>query len=202
MSGTSVIIQSQSGTWSGRPSSPVTGQQYFATDLGTGGALLTWNGSRWTGIIQYVDGSTYAPGSTTANTIVRSIFIPAGLLAANSQIDVTAQFQLSSTVAPTLRAYFDTTASGTANNFALFSAVATNQQQASMFKTIVNRNSLSSQLIRMTTTGAFSNEATTSASLVTSAVNTANDSYINFAIQKGAAADVANLVMTKIIIYL
>ena len=138
---------------------------------------------------------------SSTETIVKSQIIPAGILQTNSIIDVEILYQISySSGTIILRGFFDTTSSGTGNIFSTTS-INTNQLQASTSKQIVNRNSLTNQLVRFTTTGTFGQQGTTTGGLPTFSVNTANNSFINIAINRANTGNTINLVMTKILIY-
>lgn len=202
--GSAYILLPRSGTWANRPNSPFVGQVYFATDLGTSGALLTWNGTSWKGQIIYKNNAATGVGNTTANTIARSYLIPAGVATIDMVIDVRAYVVATATQVYSIRIYIDSTASGTTNLISQNLNVAANQTQGGITKRLFNNGSLTAQRSYLTTTGAFSLEQTTSSNPANTlfAVNTANDFYINFALQKGASGDAINFNLTELIINL
>jgi hypothetical protein len=175
---------------------------YFATDLGTNGTLLTWDGSAWRGRVVYKSGVSFGTGNTTNNTVVRSVQVPSGLMQANSSITFDAYFGASATQTYSLRVYMDSTASGTTNLLSQAASTATTIRQLSTSKTIFNRNATNSQQSYLTNNAGLSQQGSTTAndSSITFSLETANEFFINFAIQKGAAGDVITLNYSSVII--
>ena len=203
-----IVALNRSGTFATRPSTPFVGQMYFATDIGTNGTLFIWNGTIWRADnpITYLDNTTYTTAEISGTIIVKSQLIPAGILQPNSIIEVEVLYQHTyvSGNQLLLRGFLETTSTGQSNIIYTAGVSATNALQTSMVKQIVNRNSLTNQLIRYSTNGLVAiagTQATTA--LPTLTLNTANDVFFNFSINRnnGNAGNTANLVMTKILIY-
>lgn len=208
VSGGTIVALNRSGLYSARPSTPFIGQMYFATDIGTNGTIFVWNGSIWRADnpITYLDNTTYTTAEISGGVVVKSQLIPAGILQPNSIIEVEVLYQHTyvSGNQLLLRGFLETTNTGQTNTIYTAGVSATNALQTSMTKQIVNRNSLTSQLIRYSTNGLLAiagSQATTA--LPTLSLNTANDLYFNFTINRnnGNTGNTANLVMTKILIY-
>lgn len=94
-SSTPGIPVSSQGTFAARPTSPATGQQYLATDLGTG-VVIFWTGSKWkpdSGIATIGGSSTaHAHTGDTVETLLDSYAVPAGLVSSTGTLRVIAQF--------------------------------------------------------------------------------------------------------------
>ena len=202
--GSAYVLLPRSGTWAARPNTPFTGQIYFATDLGTSGALLMWDGTAWRGSVVFKNTVATGVGNTTNNTIARSYSIPAGLATADTTMDIRAYVIAAAAQVYSIRIYIDTTASGTTNLISQNLNVAANQTQAAIYKRLFNAGSLTAQRSYFTQTGAIGNESTISVSAGNTlfAVNTANAFFINFALQKGATGDAINFNLTELIINL
>lgn len=193
--GTTVSVVPRSGTWVNRPTDLFSGQVYFATDLGNGGSLLTWNGTRWTGRITYSSGSNTLSGNTTALTVVASVNIPSGLMSTNSRIEVSSFYIATATASQTwgFRSYMTSVSATdtTTGEFSRLLSLASTQRQGGSVKTISNQNSLSSQRFflqvgaNVTYVGSNAVDPTTT----TLSINTANQFWINFAIIKSLGTD-------------
>ena len=98
--GSAYVLLPRSGTWANRPTSPFTGQIYFATDLGVGN-LISWNGTYWEPsgkkLTLFNATDLQSVGATTSETLVRSVIVPANLLVAGCQIRVKGATNFSST---------------------------------------------------------------------------------------------------------
>lgn len=192
MNGTSVVVVPRSGTWANLPTSPLTGQAFFATDLGSAGTWLVWNGSRWTGRVTYFSGASFPAGNTTSLVVVASVNIPAGLLATNSRMEVTGFAIATATQQFSFRVYMTgVSASDTTGEISRALNLASTTRQAGFAKIVTNQNSLSSQryFMQVFNTNVYESINTVDPATTVLSVNTANQFWINFAIQKGATGD-------------
>lgn len=200
VSGGTIYAVNRSGTFANRPTSPFVGQIYFATDLGSSGTLLTWDGTNWRGRVIYTSGNNQAIGNTTSLSVIASVNIPAGLLTTNSRIEVSSFYNATLTAAQTwgIRSYMTpTSATDTTGTFEFnrLLSLTNTQRQVGSVKTISNQNSLSSQRYYMQIFANISYESVNTIDPATTilSVNTANQFWINFAAIKSLATDLVVL---------
>lgn len=200
--GSAYVLLPRSGTWAGRPTASFVGQVYFATDLGTNGTLLTWDGTAWRGRVVYKSSATVGTGNTTANTIVRSVSIPAGLMQANSVIILEGYFNAAATQTFSVRVYIESSASGTTNLVSQALNQAANIRQVATQKVIFNRNATNSQQSYFSNNAVVvqQNASAVNESATQFTVDTSAAFFINFAIQKGAGGDVIVLAYSSVTI--
>ena len=202
MSGTSVIVIPRSGTWANRPTASFVGQVFFATDLGTNGTLLTWDGVAWRGRVVYKSSVSVGTGNATANTIVRSVAIPSGLMQANSVIHIDGYFNAAATQVFSTRVYIESSASGTTNLVSQALNQAANVRQVATQKVIFNRNATNSQQSFFSNNAVVvqQNASSVNESATQFTVDTSAAFFINFAIQKGDGQNIIVLAYSSVTI--
>ena len=91
-------------TFANRPISPAVGTHYFATDLGTGLDLI-WTGAKWkpaggTGVLYRTSpaGGIATVTNNSSETNLASYLIPAGLMSANGELEITVGLTSTTTV--------------------------------------------------------------------------------------------------------
>lgn len=181
-----------SGTFAGKPSAPYAGQEYFATDIGTG-IWITYTGSKWkpsTGIATLVsDGTLHSGAGTGAEANYHVVTIPAGLLSANGQLRITATMNCTGTNGgKTLSLRFSATSGDVATGMQLISSAfggSNTTLSAGFIKNLYNNNSVSSQIASNTGQGSYASASSTGE--ITGAINTAVVSYLNFNINGNAS---------------
>jgi hypothetical protein len=200
--GSAYVLLPRSGTWAGRPTASFVGQMFFATDLGTNGTLLTWDGVAWRGRVVYKSSVSVGTGSTTANTIVRSVAIPAGLMQANSVIHIDGYFNAAATQVFSTRVYIESSASGTTNLVSQALNQAANVRQVATQKVIFNRNATNSQQSYFSNNAVVvqQNASSINESATQFTVDTSAAFFINFAIQKGDGQNIIVLAYSSVTI--
>ena len=200
--GSAYVLLPRSGTWANRPASPFVGQVFFATDQGTNGTLLTWDGVAWRGRVVYKSSVSVGTGNTTANTIVRSVAIPSGVMQANSVIHIDGYFNAAATQVFSTRVYIESSASGTTNLVSQALNQAANIRQVATQKVIFNRNATNSQQSYFSNNAVVvqQNASAINESATQFTVDTSADFFINFAIQKGDGQNVIVLAYSSVTI--
>lgn len=182
---TSASIVTPSGTFSSKPASPSAGQQYFATDLGTG-ILIVYTGSKWkpsTGeAVLLSDSAVHTGAGTGAEANYFTATIPAGLLSTNGALRITAIGSFTGTNGTkTVRIRHNTTSGAVTGGTAIIDNVLGGTGTAlsvAAQKTLFNVNDAA---VQMTTPNSQAGYGTASAAAVLAgAINTANTSYLNF----------------------
>lgn len=83
------------GTFVNRPVSPVTGQIYLATDLGSSGLYIWYNGSKWLPLsgsaYLLIDNAAHTAAGNASETNYFTITIPANLVSSTGIVEVFAQ---------------------------------------------------------------------------------------------------------------
>ena len=149
----------------------------LATKVGTGDASVTNNRGR-----KYFayDNTTYTYTGTTAATILKTIYIPAGTLTANSTLEMYVNYIASGILnAKTGGIYITTNPSALTGGTVIFSLQQGNTILSwSKNLRLTNKNSLSSQLMFLTTTQPYYSANSTGAKTAT-AFDFSVDQYIN-----------------------
>jgi mucin-19 len=170
-----------SGTFANKPSAPITGQEYFATDLGTG-VLIVYNGTKWkpiggSAVIAQTGTATSTTNSATDVTLA-TVNIPAGLLSANGKLRITALIVATGANGVKTNNIKLSASSGSgAGTVIATSGLSTTQLSGATIRDVWNANSLGAQVcvnLGNSGTGLSTNTVTTAA------INMANASFINF----------------------
>ena len=184
----------QSGAYANRPNSPVQGQQYYATDYGSTGMMLTWGGSYWKPVggvgTLYQKGSATVLSSTTAETNVVAIAIPATVPSANGGLRIIFQAVKTGTSGTGTYTVRYSNISGSVNGTAFYSVATSVNTHLSQnaIRTIWNRAVQTSQLTQASTS--FGCAESTNTGLVMS-INSGSATYLNFNTQVASGSDAA-----------
>ena len=134
--------------------------------------------------------TTAAPADTNTN-IINEITIPANTLGANDSVEVI--FEYSSAAGnvgqKTFEVRYGATSGTLGTTYLTTGGVAANNQSGRYYQKITCKNSTSAQEGARITTGF----GTTTAAIVTSAIDTTADSYIQICIDKATAADTVSI---------
>lgn len=181
------------GVFASKPGAPITGQQYLATDLGTAGILIVYDGTKWkpaTGsAILYLNGvQTTLHTGDTAETNLKALKIPAGLLSANGGLRINF---LGAATGTTNTKTFNirwTASSGSVSGNYLIHNLSASAAQLSFagIRHIWARNATNSQIVP-----AFNSadSGASSGANTATAIDTTADSYLNFNVVNANAGD-------------
>ena len=138
----------------------------LATKVGTGDASVTNNRGR-----KYFayNNTTYTYTGTTAATILRTIYIPAGTLTANSTLELYVNYVASGIANAKTGGIYITTNSSAISGGTIMYSIQVGGTSLSWSKNLrlTNKNSLSSQLMFLTTTQPYYSANSTSAKTAT-----------------------------------
>lgn len=180
------------GAYASKPASPSTGQQYFATDLGTAGLMIIYDGTKWkplggVGIIYLSGVQTSLHTSDTVEATVFTYTIAAGLVSANGGLRITINGVATGTAGTkNYRVRLSTTSGSAGGTLFVDAQDSASQLSFVAIRTIVNRNSQASQV------SVGNSNAGTGASTATSqtgVINMASTSYLNFDVINSNSGD-------------
>jgi len=156
----------------------------------------------WRGRVVYKSSVSVGTGNATANTIVRSVAIPAGLMQANSVIHIDGYFNAAATQVFSTRVYIESSASGTTNLVSQALNQAANVRQVATQKVIFNRNATNSQQSYFSNNAVVvqQNASSINESATQFTVDTSAAFFINFAIQKGDGQNIIVLAYSSVTI--
>lgn len=190
------------GVFASKPGSPTTGQRYFATDLGTAGIEIVFDGTKWkpnggSAIIHLSGLAATNVTGTASETNNRVVTIPAGLLSANGGLRITALgVSTGANSTKNLRCrWASTSAAVSGSNLIVDMQMSAAQLSESFIRTVVNRNATNSQVSAAPSSAGAAQATATNG---TFALDTTAITYVNFNTLLANTADSGNYDATMI----
>ncbi len=180
------------GTWAQRPNPAFPGQTYFATDLGTGLAII-YTGTKWKPIngygLFYFDTTLRSGAGTGAEANYASILIPGGMVSSTGGIRFMATASHTGTTAgKTFIIRHSTTAGDTSTGTQLINSNfggGSTSLSAIFEKTVLANGATNSQTLMPNTVADYGVAAVSA--LFSGSIDMTNNSYINLNINGNAA---------------
>lgn len=175
-----------SGVYASKPASPNTGTQYFATDLGTAGVWITYDGTKWKPIggsaILLLDVTAHQSAGTGAEANYFTATIPAGLLSAHGALRFKGTIKCSgTTAAKSLIVRHNSTSAATSGGVLLKNCTSflSSAQLTADFQGDIFANAATNAQIAMSSTNGYIGSASANA-LATGTIDTTAATYLNF----------------------
>lgn len=185
-----------SGTFAAKPASPAAGTLYYATNLGTGGMLLNYNGTKWQPVggvgVLYHDvayNSVTTVGTSEVN--IANYKIPAGLLSSAGCLRIFAEAKYSGTAGSKTGILRHTTSSGSTSGGTLIYSNLNGGSATALsgtFYKMIHNTATNAQVIQPTNSNQAGGTAG-SAGVATGAIDTTADTYLNFNMSENVSGD-------------